>query len=186
MISKSDLMREYGAMQSRITEGIRGLREEKKAALKRDIAALRQEQKTLFALRLNQARDEGMKRADLLEVLNTQRGDVLKEYVELGGGSMRRVKTAEERIQEAEEASQATLDAMHENLGVMYNGFIPPFDDQPEREYHCFTITETGDAFYLHNGKAWPYGDNQAEVVEWGRDHSDTIKKLSEHYETGE
>lgn len=119
MISKGDLIREYGAMQERINRDVSELREEKKKWLREQSERVRREHKTAFAVRLNQARDEGMKRDDLLDVLNTKRGDVLKDYVEMGGGSMRKIRTAEERVAEIQAVSEAEKTELLERLGII-------------------------------------------------------------------
>lgn len=184
MVTKIELIHEYAAMRTRIEDGIKELREEKKRQLKADIAALRKEHKQVFAIQLNKARDEGMKRDDLLDVLCTRSGDVLKEYVELGGGSMRRLKTGDERVAVLEEQKRASLNELLAKMGIVPSGEHDRQDYQTGRTYHHFHVGDTGQEFYLHEGAPWPLANASDEMYAWLKANDAAIRtELAPHYE---
>lgn len=184
MIDKAQLIREYAAMRARTEEAVKAARERKKEELKAEIAAIRMDHKIPFARRLLEAREAGMKRADLLEVIGTQSGDRLKELIELAGGSMRRLTTADERLEKMKQAEVQSTHELQTALGVTYTGM----DDWGGTEYPFFTVAELdGEPFYLHRGAAWPTGGNQRALIEWSNEHKAEIAELAKHYgESGE
>lgn len=181
------LIQDYATMRTRIEDGLKALREESKRKLKEDAALLRREHKTVFGIQLNKARDGGMKRADLLEVIGTQDGNKLKEFVELGGGQMRRVKTGDERIAEELAAQAAAHEDYLAEQGVEYLGFIFPNEDWRElgEKKHVFSVIEIGGQFYFHAGHDMPHGENKQGTLDWLNAHRDVVKQLQEKYPEG-
>ena len=181
-----ELALEYTELRNPHGAEIKKIQEEAQAkidALLADVPPLEEREKR-FAIKLVTARNAGYTREQLaLPVLRTNSNKAWRKWVELGGGSIRTLRTGLEIREEFEAAARATEAELLE--GLTYLGYIRPWGDANEVMGHSFEI-DGGDRFYLIEDVAMPYKDDAGLIYDWIRANKERVKLLAAHYNKGE
>lgn len=134
-----------------------------------------------FAKLLVEARDNGIPRTELSTVIRTNDGKKFKHFIELGGGSMRRTKTAEELETERLRAQQDRRIKLLSTTGLAYGGVTKwrTSDGDLIGEFPTYQM-ETGEMLYVKDGLVYNVDlDEWPAVKKLGEDFADEIKELT-------
>lgn len=108
-----NLREKYIELQEEIARRNAEIRAKYRALEKAEKEEEKEKLEKIFAWEFNMARESGVKRYELERyVLGSNRGDRYKKYVELGGGSLRKLVSADEKIELLREAEEKRFEEM--------------------------------------------------------------------------
>lgn len=177
----AELAIEYAEMMEKVSDLTAEIKAKHREEARAEIAEKRVDLEKAFAVKFELARRAGVKRYELESpVLRTRDGAKYKYFVEMGGGVLTKLTTANDRAAQIEAADAAEKQRVFDLLGIEYVGY-KDFNNWGSL-FHHFKFVDTGYEFFINGRFLSATGGTTPEFIEFMKAREDDIAQLRELY----